>query len=245
MKKKENRCYEVPLKVQTLTPTSSNIPPAQSSRREKHNPIPLAKSVSLTTTKLEVRILDGFLLLEATKMGFPEDSRQAIICDKGYTSVVEEDLLYFTGLIYIDACDNLLPLTSFQNLPRLKELRMACNNMYHITPITGFHKLQYLDLSYNHLCLDAIQELDALPFLKELDLSGNCLVGLPDAMCNFKSLERLIVENNKLSNNDVFYALSNMPVLRELCIAHNMLSLIPPDVCGNGSFRYLSIYVIQ
>jgi hypothetical protein len=80
--------------------------------------------------------LDGFKLLEATGMGFPEDGRAAILSDKMLTNVVEDDLSFFTGLLKLDVSENKLKLNYFSCLPRLKELRIACNMIKTVEPLS-------------------------------------------------------------------------------------------------------------
>ena len=81
--------------------------------------------------------------------------------------------------------------------------------------------------------------LDALPNLRELDLNGNDLRMLPVDMYRFQSLEKLLLENNKIADNNVFPILCTMPNLREISLAYNFLSEIIPECCGEGYFSTL------
>lgn len=231
------------LKAQTLNPIDSNIPLAKTSRMERHYPVAINPPMQVLHQKrLQTKLLDGFLLLEATHMAFPEDSRQAVISDQSFTGVVEDDLAFFSGLRNIDACNNYFDLTAFQTLERLKELRLACNNIRYISGINGFPRLQYLDLSYNILTIDAVSNLVLLPNLRELDISGNNLTYLPENISQFRLLEKLICENNKFEDNNIFFLLSSIPQLRCLNIACNMLSNIASECCEEGNFRYFYNY---
>lgn len=236
------------IKQQIITPLDLNIP---ENKKQKiiHQPIYINNSLIETKTTT-CRILDGFALLEATGLGFPEDCRKASLTGLGYSSVIEEDLLFFNGLVYLDVSDNFFNFKCFEILPRLKELRIVCNNIETIGDLNGYESLQCLDLSYNKLTPDSLLSLAILPNLRELDLSGNNLISLPPQMDLFINLERLVLEHNKISDNDIFYELSTLPKLRDLDLAFNLLSCIPPQTCTEGRFRffifliYIYIYFI-
>jgi hypothetical protein len=84
-----------------------------------------------------------------------------------------------------------------------------------------------LDLSYNSLTTSSILALGRIPFLKELDLSGNKLTELPASMADFKCLEKLVLENNKFDDVRVFQQLATAPNLREIGLAYNFLWKFP------------------
>jgi Leucine-rich repeat (LRR) protein len=149
------------------------------------------------------RILNGFTLLDASGVGLPEDSIAAVLVEKGLVDVNEEDLPFFTGLEYLDVSENSLNIAAFQSLSSLVELRLACNNIYNIGDLYGFESLQRLDLSYNKLTVLSVQALQALPNLKELDLCGNDIKGLPIDMFRFSSLEKILLEHNKMDDNNI------------------------------------------
>lgn len=181
--------------------------------------------------------LDGFKLLDATGMGFPEDGRAATLSDKFLTTVVEDDLSFFTGLLKLDVSENKLKLNFFSGLPRLKELRIACNMIRTVEPLSGFARLQVLDLSYNALTAEGIQRLYALPSLRELDLCGNELRELPDDFFRFSNLEKVLLEHNMIKDNYVFDVLAKLPRLREVTLAYNSLTSMPMRVTQEGNFK--------
>lgn len=181
--------------------------------------------------------LDGFYILEATGMGFPEDVQQLLLSDKKLRTVVEDDLTYFTELLFVDASENFLELSSFGAIPKLIELRIACNHITEINDLFGFNQLMYLDLSYNKLRMDNIQALEVLPNLKELDLCGNNLGDLPDEWQNFEKLEKLLLNYNKLENNQIFMQLAAAPNLRHLGVANNFLSIFSENATANDGLR--------
>ena len=46
-----------------------------------------------------------------------------------------------------------------------------------------------------------------MPSLVELDLCGNNLKSLPRDMYRFNRLERILLEHNKMDDNDIFHTL--------------------------------------
>lgn len=223
------------LRAQTLTPGSVDMP-EKIRRLRAHNPVFINPSAIKTET-IPSKVLDGFALLEATGMGFPEDGRRADLSGQGYRDVIQEDMNFFSGLVYLDGSDNMFDFKSFELLPRLRELRLVCNEIRHLDEVNGYLKLQYLDLSYNKLSLESIQNLETLPILRDLDISGNDISRLPPFMERFQSLERLIAEHNNMSDNSIFFDLCKVPKLRELSLAYNMLSCVPAEACGHDCFR--------
>ena len=230
------------IKQQVITPSDCFLPQRGSNdgvgrnNRRTHQPIYINNSLIETKT-ITTQVLDGFALLDATGLGFPEDCRKASLTGVGYSSVIEEDLLFFNGLVYLDVSDNFFSFKCFEILPRLKELRIVCNNIETIDEIHGYEALQCLDLSYNKLIPDSVLSLSILPNLRELDLSGNNLITLPSQMNLFINLERLVLEHNKISDNEIFIELSTLPKLRDLDLAFNLLSCIPSQSCLEGKFR--------
>lgn len=221
----------------------------RSLRNKNHYPQPIQQIASISTTQPSYRniaaaskryILDGFLLLEATNMSFPDDGRQAMLSGRGFTGVEDADLAFFTGLLYLDVSENFLELHVFGVLPRLQELRLACNRISSIESLEGFQKLQTLDLSYNMLTIASVAALTVLPSLKELDLCGNNLEDLPEDICDFPCLEKLLLEHNRIDNNDIFNVLCDVPKLRVLSLAYNFLTAIPEESCRDEDcFRLL------
>lgn len=157
--------------------------------------------------------------------------------------VVEDDLSFFTGLLKLDVSENKLKLNYFSNLPRLKELRMACNMIRGIDGLSGFARLQSLDLSYNAVTAESIRQLYALPSLRELDLCGNELRELPEDFYRFSTLEKVLLEHNMIKDNYVFDILSKVPKLRDVTLAYNSLSAVPMRVAQEGCFK--SVYIFS
>jgi len=231
--------------VLELNPNQPSIDELSAKRKQKlHQPLILrtpqytkglsSNVMSAGEEPSENIALDGFALLEATGMNFPDDGRQVKLNGKNFNSVVEPDLAYFTGLLFLDLSDNFLDIECFATLPRLKELRLAYNRISNISDLSfGFPRLQYLDLSYNSLTVNSVEALAAIPNLKELDLCGNNLGGLPRNMSSFLKLEKIALEQNKIDENGIFITLSRLPTIRVICLAYNFLTRIPAEACSD------------
>jgi len=183
------------------------------------------------TVKEKDATLDGFVLLESTGLALPDDVIYIILTSKRFTKVIENDLVFFTGLLHLDLSENFLDLAPFGCLPNLKELRLACNAIREIyiddLDTDSFPALMLLDLSYNSLTTNSVLALSRIPLLKELDLSGNKLTEMPTSMSEFKCLEKLVLENNKFDDIKVFNQLATAPNLRDCFLAYNFLWKFP------------------
>ena len=235
-----NNRNEISLTPFNFTPADANLPAinnlSESAQIHKISPIldyrkqKLAQGAWKQSQQSE-NILDGFYLLEASGVSFPEDIVQITLSDKGLSKAELQDLTYFTNLLYADFSENKMNLLIFTAFPRLSELRLAYNEIQHIGgDLRGFYNLLYLDLSYNLLTLQSVQNLCALENLKDLNLCGNNLHTLPENMHEFQSIEKLSLEYNKLDDNYIFNILSEMPNLREIGLSNNCLSMIPEDI---------------
>jgi hypothetical protein len=226
---------------QTMTPNSANIPSPKHRRTWKHRiPNPQhTREIQPKPINPPRKELDGFVMLEATNVGFPEDGKRATVSGRGFNTVVSDDLNFFTNLTFLDASDNLFDFRDFEDMPSLEELRMNCNYIEQIFTVQGYTHLQYLDMSYNRLSGESVLALTVLPVLRDLDLTGNELKTLPSNMSSFLTLERLVLEHNKLDDNNIFFELCQMPNLREVCLAYNLLSYVPSQACTEGYFKVL------
>lgn len=230
------------LKQHLYTPNEVQVPQLQQSHLQTiHQPVLIRHRQVAAPEKREEHVLDGFSLLESAGLALPDDAVFAVLSDRRFTGVAEEDLVFFAELLYLDASENFLQLASFANLPRLQELRLACNDIRDIqygALADRFASLQCLDLSYNSLTSASVLSLECLPCLRELNLCGNQLSELPD-MDHFCQLERLVLENNKFEGGAVFQSLCGAPNLRDLSLAYNFLCEIPKETCRLGCFRVL------
>ena len=190
-----------------------------------------------------LRILDGFMLLDACGVEFPDEASRADVQEEGLTDAIDEDLSYFTNLVYLNAGDNSLPMEKLASLPSLQELHLHCNCMRslprldklpEVGGLAAFAALEVLDLSFNKLSKDSIQRLSVLPRLRVLDLTCNSLNALPSMLVEFSVLEVLCLERNRLERDETLLALSTIPRLRELNIAHNYFRRVPAAVAHAG-----------
>lgn len=222
------------------------MPPLSKTQPQQHMPIPLVSNGNQTQImppqdaqdEVNKREIDGFYLLEVSGTSFPEDLQHIVLSDRKLKTVVDEDLTYFSELQYVDVSENFLPLFPFGALPKLRELRIACNRIQKIEELFGFNQLMYLDMSYNQLQYHCIEFLYDLPLLKELDLSGNGLRHMPTDLFRFESLEKLILQYNKFDDNQLFRAFGTMPVLRCLDVSNNFFSSFPSEDMDD-SYKYV------
>jgi len=187
-------------------------------------------------------VLEGFRLLDLCKVEFPE---HAVICDASSinaTSVVEEDLYFYSQLRVLDASRNQLPFAPLSAFPALQELRLACNGVRELGPLDGrFQRLRSLDLSYNAVPLEAVVELAKIPFLQELDLTCNRLTHFPgpEVLRDFGQLERLCLERNQIEDPELLVSLSSLPRLQVLYLGYNYLTGFPREAAAPGGFPCL------
>lgn len=235
------------LKQRYITPGDVKVPTAPKISHLSHYAIPINQITAQLAAQANHIVngpdgnrkteIDGFYLLEVGGLSFPEDLQQVNITDRKLSSVVDEDLMYFSELLYVDASENYLPVYPFGALPQLRELRLACNHIETVGDLYGFDKLLYLDLSYNKLKAEAILDLAAMPMLKELDISGNGMTSLPVDLSSFACLEKLVMEYNKFDDNSIFLALATIPNLRHLDCSHNYFSFLPNEAVEYHGFK--------
>ncbi|ETV72430.1 hypothetical protein H257_12557 [Aphanomyces astaci] len=205
-----------------------------------HHPDDVAKAVAL----------DGFLLLDTCRVEFPEEATRADVNGLNIRSVVVDDLLFFSNLVFLDMSDNQSPFEPLGTLPALKELDFQCNAVHKITNLTGFDALEWLNLSFNCLTSPDVEELAKLPKLRELYLSNNAIATLPPIMDRFSRLETLSLERNNIQGMGVFTLLAVAPRLRNLNLSHNKIVEFPESAlalhdkqsnCGFVTLAYLNL----
>uniref|UniRef100_A0A8D1SNT8 X-ray radiation resistance-associated protein 1 n=1 Tax=Sus scrofa TaxID=9823 RepID=A0A8D1SNT8_PIG len=158
----------------------------------------------------------------------------------------DKDFKHFNSVIYINASENLLPLEAFHTFPALKELELAFNCIKTVYVKYGdFKSLEFLDLSFNSLTVEAICDLGILPHLRVLLLTGNGLTSLPPNLAvteqeasvtsltskryilRFPALETLMLDDNKLSHPSCFASLAGLRRLKKLSLDQNRIFRIP------------------
>lgn len=75
--------------------------------------------------------------------------------------------------------------------------------------------------------------------LREVDLSGNEISDVPTQLSGFPALEKIVLDNNKIRDRNVFVTLSRIRHMREVSLAYNFLDAVPEYACSEGSFRTL------
>ncbi|EHA99891.1 X-ray radiation resistance-associated protein 1 [Heterocephalus glaber] len=163
-----------------------------------------------------------------------------------FSKAKEKDFKHVHSVIYINASENLLPLETFHTFPALKELGLAFNGIKTVCVKYGdFKLLEFLDLSFNSLTAEAIYDLEILPHLRVLLLTGNGLTFLPPNLAvteqeasvssltnkryilRFPALETLMLDDNKLSNPNCFASLAGLRRLKKLSLDQNRIFWIP------------------
>nr|KAG5698004.1 hypothetical protein BaRGS_005822 [Batillaria attramentaria] len=145
------------------------------------------------------------------------------IAGQELSDVKEDDLEMFDNVAYINAGENYLPL-AFRGFPALRELEMPLNGLRSLQiGNSDFPSLEVLDLSYNNLSHDDVLTIGTLPKLRVLHLTGNNFRTMPQDMAapyvssekkvrrqRFARLEVLLLDDNKLSDINVFAALADL-----------------------------------
>ncbi|KAK7925496.1 hypothetical protein WMY93_007806 [Mugilogobius chulae] len=178
------------------------------------------------------RTLDKDLLLKLHCVDEPFELSAVNIFEQNFTEVKDEDLNLFNNVIQIDASLNFLSLDHFKTFVSLRELNLSLNRLQDMTfDPDDFPNLEVLDLSYNSLTTDTITAIGLLSRLRVLHLTENQLHHLPPNLSTsneaaFKSLEVLMLDDNKLSS-DVFDCLTNLKRLKYLNLKGNVISEVP------------------
>eukprot|EP00756_Hemistasia_phaeocysticola_P023281 Hpha_TRINITY_DN15882_c1_g6::TRINITY_DN15882_c1_g6_i1::g.189240::m.189240 len=189
------------------------------------------------------RELDGFMLLEACGVEDPEDAVEATISQGRLTGAVQDDLVFFTGLEFLDVGETGLEMQALAPLEALEELHLHCSGLTGIDlPQGSFRKLDTLNLSFNRLESSSLTALLSLPSLVRVDLSANELSSLPSEFSQLTSLRQLALENNKFEREVLFHTLGSLRSLEEVNLNKNPLRKAPKlDEDAFPSLRVLGL----
>lgn len=162
------------------------------------------------------------------------------IAGLGLDAVDTKELSSFTNVAYINAADNNLPLDTFKHFSGLRELELPINRIKALSVSRDdFKTLQVLDLSFNNIASDQLTALGMIYNLRVLNLTGNRLKSIPPNLCGltknsngmehklFPKLQVLYLDDNHLSNPQLFASLASITSLQELCLNNNFISTIP------------------
>lgn len=197
------------------------------------------------------KVLDAKFMMWHHQVSSAADLCSLNITGRGLDEVREEDFTLFKNVAYVNAAENILPFRPFNRFPNIRELELPLNGLRNITVQSGdFPHLQVLDLSYNNLSSEDVLGLGVLPKLKALTLTGNGLASIhpemarpilvpndnggADVIARFKSLEVLLLDDNRLSDLSTFASLAALTELRELNLDKNGIEVVPHlKVIGN------------
>ncbi|UNI15108.1 Adenylate cyclase [Purpureocillium takamizusanense] len=131
-------------------------------------------------------------------------------------------------LTYLDISNNRveqLEHAELGGLTGLLKMNLANNRLTHLPPSFGaYQALRSLNISSNFLDMFP-PFLCELHSLVDLDLSFNAIATLPEEIGNLKNLEKLLITNNRLSE-DVPHGFRQLISLRELDIKYNSITSI-------------------
>ena len=155
------------------------------------------QNTDISETSCSVSVLTS---TDLTSSSSSNPSSVISLSSKGFSQSNTYGFDNIKTLLSLDVADNSLSFPSFQDLPNLLSLSLRCNEIKSITdnpdsvtnessdqPIypgnfinsssIPYQSLRVLDLSFNSLTIDCLQQLQQLPHLEILDLSHNFIGG--------------------------------------------------------------------
>ena len=107
--------------------------------------------------------------------------------------------------------------------------------------LSGFTKLQKLDLSSNQLIGEISPSVASLSNLVRLDISNNRLTGDPTAkILPLSNLAELSLGNNQFTFADIDTFLQNFSELKFLDFSHTGLTAVPQKISSLANLEYLN-----
>ena len=169
------------------------------------------------------------MLLYSCRVKLPQEAVKSRLTSSHISDVVEDDLLYFKNLVYLDISDNEIRMEQLSNITSLRELIIQSNNItsLNIQPNT-FPHLEILDLSYNWIPSAHLLTLQHLTRLRTLNLESNDLTTLPSNLSFLNTLDTLNLSNNNFTSDNLIIDPSSLissiftiPKLRRLNLSRN------------------------
>jgi Leucine-rich repeat (LRR) protein len=145
------------------------------------------------------------------------------------------------NLIQLNLTDNRLTTIRKLNLPNLKELLLAKNNLKEITisALKNLRSLEVLDLSSNFLDFVPIESITGLRNLKRLNLGSNNILTIEEntfSSVELPKLEFLDLSRNQLANLNGKNILSGLLTFKSLNLAYNQISNLPDNLFAKNNF---------
>lgn len=165
----------------------------------------------------------------------------------GIASIAIGKLPAFTALKALNLENNLVSdITPLGRLESLVQLHVACNRIKSLPKLSDglFFQLRVLDVGFNQIPVTEVfareSDWSRLPSLRRLDMSGNHLSSLPEAIGSFPSLQQLTLEYNQLSGESL-RPLGSLRKLEILGLANNHVDSIPAEAFKACSFNNLTV----
>ncbi|KAB8033664.1 leucine-rich repeat domain-containing protein [Fluviispira multicolorata] len=126
---------------------------------------------------------------------------------------------------------NLISLNfDMQDPSTLTAINLSNRGIVDLSPISGFHNLKVIDVSYNHIKSLPLGVFDNFKSLKWLFLHHNSLHNLSSSIFNnLKYLEMLTLNDNKL-NNFPINLFKSLVSLKLIELSNNYLTVFPLDI---------------
>ncbi|KEH15331.1 hypothetical protein MTR_1344s0010 [Medicago truncatula] len=111
-----------------------------------------------------------------------------------------------------------IPISFFENIPRLRVLNLSCHNSYHPLSLPQSMKplLNIRSLSFGNVDLGDISVFGSLQSLETLELNYCAINELPPEIEKLENFRLLELKNCEIRNNNPFEVIQRCPSLEEL-----------------------------
>ena len=210
------------------------------------NPFKIKQAKIRLERRTKKEPLDGVTILQICKCELPEEVLKLNISGKGYSSIFQTDLKYFTNILEADISDNYLGIDDMEVLINLNKLTAHNNLLQHIQiSENALPCLEELDLGFNNLSQESLMALPHLQRLKRLSVAGNNIEMIPPQMAELENLRYLDLSHNFLNSDQkaasLWRTLADFRGLSELVLSNNQLKGIHTEKLEAGDFEFLEI----